>query len=204
MNPVLLKPQAGGAQVIVGGRVAGQASAREYRTLAPGLMPRVLAAFDRLAADVDLVLVDGAGSPAEINLRPGDIANMGFAEAADVPVLLVGDIERGGVIAQIVGTTGLLPPTERARIAGYIVNKFRGDIRLFDGGISAIVERTGLACFGVIPWFDRAVLLPAEDSMALKSPHLPIADAMAPTLSRNAGEGGERRHRRRETGEGPL
>jgi adenosylcobyric acid synthase len=169
MNPVLLKPQAGGAaQVIVGGKVARQASAREYRALAPGLMGQVLAAFDRLAAQADLVLIEGAGSPAEINLRAGDIANMGFAEAADVPVVLVGDIERGGVIAQIVGTVGLLPSAERARLAGYIVNKFRGDIRLFDGGVTAIGERTGLSCFGVVPWFDNAVLLPAEDSMALK------------------------------------
>jgi len=189
MNPVLLKPQAGGAaQVIVGGKVAGHASGREYRALAPGLMGPVLAAFGRLATASDLVIVEGAGSPAEINLRAGDIANMGFAEAADVPVVLVGDIERGGVIAQIVGTVALLPPAERARIAGYVVNKFRGDVRLFDGGVTAIGERTGLSCFGVVPWFDKAALLPAEDSMALKNPHPPIAAAM----------GGERS----ETGEG--
>jgi adenosylcobyric acid synthase len=212
MNPVLLKPQAGGAQIIVGGRVLSQVSAREYRALAPGLMPQVLAAFDRLAAAADLVLIEGAGSPAEINLRAGDIANMGFAEAADVPVVLVGDIERGGVIAQIVGTVALLPAAERARLAGYIVNKFRGDAKLFDAGLAAIGERSGLSCFGVVPWFDQAGLLPAEDSMALKNPHPPIANAMGPSLSRKrarglfisprplAGEGGARSV----TGEGLL
>src|SRR6185437_4556342 len=121
--------------------------------------------------DADLVLVEGAGSPAEINLRPGDIANMGFAEAADLPVVLVGDIERGGVIAQLVGTVALLPEAERARLAGYVVNKFRGDASLFDGGIAAIGERTGLACLGVVPWFEAASHLPAEDSMALARPH---------------------------------
>ena len=171
MNPVLLKPQAGGSvQVILCGRVHETASAREYRVLAPSLLPAVLGAFARVAADAELVLVEGAGSPAEINLRPGDIANMGFAEAADVPVALVGDIDRGGVIAQLVGTHALLSAGERARLAGYIVNKFRGDPRLFDGGITAIGARTGLACFGVVPWFTQAHLLPAEDSMALSEP----------------------------------
>jgi adenosylcobyric acid synthase len=141
--------------------------AREYRALAPSLLPAVLAAFARLSSGADLVLVEGAGSPAEINLRAGDIANMGFAAAADLPVALVGDIDRGGVIAQLVGTHALLPAAERRRLAGYIVNKFRGDPRLFDAGIAAIEERTGLRCFGVVPWFAQAHLLPAEDSMAL-------------------------------------
>jgi adenosylcobyric acid synthase len=173
MNPVLLKPQAGGtAQIVMCGKVLRAASAREYRTLAPSLLPAVLGAFERLAAGVDLVLVEGAGSPAEINLRPGDIANMGFAEAADVPVALVGDIDRGGIIAQLVGTHALLSAAERARLVGCIVNKFRGDVRLFDGGITAIGGRTGLSCFGVVPWFAEAHLLPAEDSMALSAaPH---------------------------------
>ncbi|MGC2521696.1 MAG: cobyric acid synthase [Stellaceae bacterium] len=168
MNPVLLKPQSeGGAQVVVEGRVWGSAAAAEYRRLAPSLLPRVLTAFGRLADIADLVLVEGAGSPAEVNLRAGDIANMGFAEAADVPVVLVGDIERGGVIAQLVGTHLLLSDRERALLAGYVVNKFRGDLRLFDGGIAAIGARTGLRSFGVVPFFPPAALLPAEDTLAL-------------------------------------
>jgi adenosylcobyric acid synthase len=171
MNPVLLKPQAGNsAQIVVCGKVLRSAAAREYRALAPSLLPAVLGAFTRVARGADLVLVEGAGSPAEINLRPGDIANMGFAEAADVPVALVGDIDRGGVIAQLVGTHALLSAVERARLTGTIVNKFRGDPRLFDSGLAAIAERTGLACFGVVPWFSEAHLLPAEDSMALSEP----------------------------------
>ncbi|MGE0257208.1 MAG: cobyric acid synthase [Alphaproteobacteria bacterium] len=208
MNPVLLKPQSDGAsQIVLRGRVHGSASARDYRKLAPTLLPAVLAAFDRLGADADLVLVEGAGSPAEVNLRSGDIANMGFAEAADVPVALIGDIERGGIIAQLVGTHALLSRLERGRIAGYIVNKFRGDSRLFDGGIAAIGERTAWSCFGVVPFFAEASLLPAEDSMALRRyPHPPAAIATGPPsravrerekmgdasipLSRAAGEGG--------------
>src|SRR5271170_1021930 len=159
MNPVLLKPQSeSGAQIVLGGRVWGSASAAEYRRLAPSLLPSVLAACARLAEAADLVLVEGAGSPAEINLRAGDIANMGFAEAADLPVVLVGDIERGGVIAQLVGTSALLSDRERALLAGYIVNKFRGDIGLFDGGIAAIAARTGMQCFGVVPFFPTAVV----------------------------------------------
>jgi len=175
MNPVLLKPQSeGGAQIVVGGQVRGSASAAEYRRLAPSLLPRVLAAFGRLAAAADLVLVEGAGSPAEVNLRAGDIANMGFAEAADVPVVLVGDIERGGVIAQLVGTYALLSASERGLLAGYVVNKFRGDVRLFEGGIAAIGERTGLRAFGVVPYFPAAALLPAEDSLALAPKRNPL------------------------------
>jgi adenosylcobyric acid synthase len=171
MNPVLLKPQAGhSAQIVLCGKVLRAASAREYHALAPSLLPAVLGAFARLSAGADLVLVEGAGSPAEINLRAGDIANMGFAEAADVPVALVGDIDRGGVIAQLVGTHALLSASERARLIGYIVNKFRGDPRLFDGGITAIGAHTGLRCFGIVSWFAEAHQLPAEDSMALSAP----------------------------------
>jgi adenosylcobyric acid synthase len=168
MNPVLLKPQSeSGAQIVLDGRVWGSASASEYRRLAPSLLPSVLAAFARLAEAADLVLAEGAGSPAEINLRAGDIANMGFAEAAGLPVILIGDIERGGVIAQLVGTWALLSDRERALLSGYIVNKFRGNIRLFDGGIAALGERTGLRSFGIVPFFSAASLLPAEDSLAL-------------------------------------
>jgi adenosylcobyric acid synthase len=175
MNPVLLKPQSeGGAQIVLNGRVWGTACAAEYRRLAPSLLPTLLASFERLADAADLVLVEGAGSPAEINLRDGDIANMGFAETADVPVVLVGDIERGGVIAQLVGTFALLSASERALLAGYIVNKFRGDVRLFDGGISALHQRIGLRSFGVVPYFHAAANLPAEDSLALAHHSSPL------------------------------
>jgi adenosylcobyric acid synthase len=187
MNPVLLKPQSeGGAQIVLNGRVWGSASAGEYRRLAPSLLPALLASFSRLNEAADLVLVEGAGSPAEVNLRNGDIANMGFAETADVPVVLVGDIERGGVIAQLVGTVALLSASERALLAGYIVNKFRGEIRLFDGGICALGERTGLRSFGVVPYFPAAANLPAEDSLVL-APHPPAT--RAPPSPRMRGEG---------------
>ncbi len=169
MNPVLLKPQSErGAQVVVAGRVLGTAAARDYQTLRAALLPRVLQSFELLAASADLMLVEGAGSPAEVNLRAGDIANMGFAEAADVPVVLVGDIERGGVLAQICGTHLLLSAAERQRLKGVIVNKFRGDVTLFAGGIEAIRAVTGLGCLGVVPWFERAHELPAEDALALE------------------------------------
>jgi adenosylcobyric acid synthase len=168
MNPVLLKPQSeSGAQIVLHGRVWRAAGAGEYRRLAPGLLPAVLGSFSRLSGAADLVLVEGAGSPAEVNLRAGDIANMGFAEVADVPVVLIGDIERGGVIAQLVGTYTLLSESERALLAGCIVNKFRGDVGLFEGGIAAIAGRTGMRCFGVVPFFGAASALPAEDSLSL-------------------------------------
>src|SRR5262245_58177475 len=168
MNPVLLKPQSEiGAQIVVQGRVWGQAKARDYRSLKPQLMPAVLDSFAKVSAEADLVLVEGAGSPAEINLREGDIANMGFAEAADVPVLLIGDIDRGGVIASIVGTLALLPRDEATRIKGYLINKFRGDPLLFEDGLVTIDRATGLKSVGVVPWFERAHLLPAEDAVAL-------------------------------------
>jgi adenosylcobyric acid synthase len=168
MNPVLLKPQSEiGAQVVVQGKVWGQAKVRDYHTLRPQLLPAVLDSFARLSKEADLVLVEGAGSPAEVNLRDGDIANMGFAEAADLPVLLVGDIDRGGVIASIVGTMILLPKSEAARLRGYLINKFRGDPLLFEDGLTTIDRATGLKSIGVVPWFSQAHLLPAEDAVAL-------------------------------------
>jgi adenosylcobyric acid synthase len=171
MNPVLLKPEGeAGAQVVVRGRMRGSAGARDYLALKRELLPVALASFRRLAAAADLVLVEGAGSAAEINLRAADIANMGFAEAADLPVVLVGDIDRGGVIAQIVGTWTLLPEAERARLGGFIVNKFRGDPALFAGGMAEIARRTGLPALGLVPWLAEAARLPAEDSMALAAP----------------------------------
>ena len=171
MNPVLLKPQSDvGAQVVVRGAVRGNAHAREFQAMKPRLLDAVLDSFGRLCADAELVIVEGAGSPAEINLRAGDIANMGFARAAGVPVALVGDIDRGGVIAQIVGVWTVLDPADRALLAGAVVNKFRGDISLFESGLAAIAERTGLADFGVAPWFAAAARLPAEDAMSAGAP----------------------------------
>ncbi len=169
MNPVLLKPQSEtGSQVIVQGRVHGQAKGRDYQRLKPELMAAVMDSFARVAADADLVLVEGAGSPAEINLRAGDIANMGFATLARVPVVLVGDIDRGGVIASLVGTHAILPPGDREMVVGYLINKFRGDVSLFDDGLLAIGAHTGWPCLGVIPWLKAAARLPAEDSVALE------------------------------------
>ncbi|MFB2606410.1 cobyric acid synthase, partial [Rhizobium phaseoli] len=144
MNPVLLKPQSeNGSQIIVQGRVFGQAKGRDYQRLKPQLLGAVLASFEKVADGADLVIVEGAGSPAEINLRAGDIANMGFATQAGVPVVLVGDIDRGGVIASLVGTHAILADADRAMISGYIINKFRGDVSLFDNGIRAIEGFTG-------------------------------------------------------------
>ncbi|MFD0917729.1 cobyric acid synthase [Pseudahrensia aquimaris] len=169
MNPVLLKPQSEvGSQIVVHGKVWGAAKGRDYQKLKPQLLGAVLESFERLRADADLVIVEGAGSPAEINLRAGDIANMGFATAADVPVVLVGDIDRGGVIASIVGTHTILPDEDRRMIRGYLINKFRGDVSLFDDGLTQIEQFTGWPSFGVIPWLDEARLLPAEDSVALE------------------------------------
>lgn len=169
MNPVLLKPESDiGAQVIVQGKRRATLKARDYARLKPELMRPVLESFARLKAQADLVIVEGAGSPAEVNLRRGDIANMGFAAAADVPVVLIGDIDRGGVIAQLVGTKAVLDPEDAARIKGFIVNRFRGDPSLFDDGYRMIAERTGWQGFGVLPWFARAALLPAEDALDLQ------------------------------------
>ena len=169
MNPILLKPEGErGAQLVVRGRVAGRTQARSYRQLAPRLLPEVMASFRRLSADADLVLVEGAGGAAEVNLRDGDVANMGFAEAADVPVVLVGDIERGGVIASLVGTMVLLEGADRLRVGGYLVNKFRGDPELFMAGCRRIGVETGLRCYGIVPWFEAAQRLPAEDSLGVR------------------------------------
>src|SRR5690349_7057555 len=153
MNPVLLKPESDtGAQVIVQGRRAGTLRAKNYLDKKPELMPAVLDSFVRLAREADIVLVEGAGSPAEINLRAGDIANMGFAAAANVPVVLAGDIDRGGVIASLVGTHAVLEPDERARIHGFLINKFRGEVKLFDAGLDAVTRMTGWPSLGVVPW----------------------------------------------------
>ena len=171
MNPVLLKPETDvGAQVVVQGKRLTTARARDYARLKPTLMGAVLESFNRLKSGYDLVIVEGAGSPAEVNLRPGDIANMGFAEAADVPVILCGDIDRGGVIAQIVGTQAVMDPGDAARVQGFLINKFRGDPSLFDGGYRMIEARTGWRGFGVAPWFAEAWKLPAEDALDIGAP----------------------------------
>jgi len=168
MNPVLLKPQSEtGSQIVVQGQVVGAAKARDYQAWKPNLLPRVLESFARLKAEADIVLVEGAGGAAEINLRLGDIANMGFAQAAGVPVVVIGDIERGGVIAQIVGTRVVLDAQDAARVGGFLVNKFRGDPSLFEDGMRRIEALSGWPAFGLIPHFPEAARLPAEDALAL-------------------------------------
>lgn len=170
MNPVLLKPETDtGAQVILRGQRHATLSARDYAREKPLLMSAIVDSFRTLASGADLIVVEGAGSPAEINLRAGDLANMGFAEAAGVPVVLAGDIDRGGVIAQLVGTQAVLDTADAARIKGFIVNRFRGDPTLFDAGMAAIAERTGWRALGLVPWFGDAWRLPAEDVMDLAS-----------------------------------
>ncbi len=168
MNPVLLKPQSDiGAQVVVQGRVIGNAKARAYQAMKPQLMDAVLESFGRLCAEADIVLVEGAGSASEVNLRKGDIANMGFARAADVPVVMIGDIDRGGVIASLVGTKAVLDAEDAAMIQGFIVNKFRGDPSLFEDGMTRIAELTGWQGLGLVPVFSDAARLPAEDALGL-------------------------------------
>ena len=171
MNPVLLKPQSDvGAQLIVRGQMAGTWRAAGYQAQKGELLGTVLESFRRLEAEADLVIVEGAGSPAEINLRAGDIANMGFARAADVPVVLVGDIDRGHVIAALVGARAVLDAEDAAMVRGFLINKFRGDPRLFDDGRSEIVRRTGWRDFGMVPWLAAASRLPAEDAVVLERP----------------------------------
>ncbi|WP_296599534.1 cobyric acid synthase [Phenylobacterium sp.] len=169
MNPVLLKPQSDtGAQLVVRGRMAGTWQAAGYQNRKASLLPTVIESFRHLAAEADLVLVEGAGSPAETNLRANDIANMGFAHAADVPVVLIGDIDRGHVIASLVGAHAVLDRADRGRIKGFLVNKFRGDPRLFDAGRAEIAARTGWADLGMAPWLAAAARLPAEDAVVLE------------------------------------
>lgn len=168
MNPILLKPESEtGAQIVVHGRMRGHAKAGAYQAMKAELLGAVLESHGYLKAEADLIIVEGAGSPAEINLRAGDIANMGFAEAVDAPVVLIGDINRGGVIASLVGTKAVMSEADARRVAGFIVNKFRGDLSLFDGGVAEIERRTDWPCLGVAPWFAEASKLPAEDAVAL-------------------------------------
>jgi adenosylcobyric acid synthase len=168
MNPVLLKPQSDiGSQVVVLGQVVGNAPARDFQRMKAALLPRIVEAFESLRAEADIVLVEGAGSAAEVNLRADDIANMGFARAGGVPVVLIGDIDRGGVIAQIVGTKAVIEAEDAAIVAGFLVNKFRGDPSLFHPGMDIIQGHTGWPALGLIPHFPDAARLPAEDAVAL-------------------------------------
>jgi adenosylcobyric acid synthase len=169
MNPVLLKPQSEtGAQIVVQGRVYGTAKAAAFQKMKPELLSAVLESFAKLRAEADLVLVEGAGSASEINLRTNDIANMGFARAADVPVVLIGDIDRGGVIASLVGTQAVIDAADAVLIRGFIVNKFRGDPALFADAMNFIAAKTGWGALGLVPFFPDARLLPAEDALALE------------------------------------
>lgn len=165
MNPVLLKPCSDvGSQVIVLGEVRGQMPAREYFRYKKQLFPEILAAYDSLAVENDVIVVEGAGSPAEINLRADDIVNMGLAQRVDAPVLLAGDIDRGGVFAQLYGTVALLQPEEQERIAGLVINKFRGDLEILRPGLAMLEEKTGKPVLGVVPYLH--VDVDDEDSLA--------------------------------------
>jgi adenosylcobyric acid synthase len=176
MNPVLLKPQSEvGSQIVVQGKLFGNARAREYQSLKPRLMPYVLDSFARLKTQSDLVLVEGAGSASEVNLRANDIANMGFARMADVPVVLIGDIDRGGVIASLCGTASVLDPDDAPLIKGFIVNKMRGDPTLFANGMAFVAERTGWKALGLVPHFGDAHRLPAEDVLGLEASAASVA-----------------------------
>ena len=171
MNPVLLKPQADhSSQLIVHGKVRGTLGSGNFREARGALLDEVMASYRRLHAQCDIMVVEGAGSPAEINLRAGDIANMGFARAANVPVILVGDIDRGGVIAAIVGTRAVIDPADAAMIRGFIINKFRGDPALFEDGYRQIEAISGWRGFGVVPWLSATARLPSEDAVILEKP----------------------------------
>jgi adenosylcobyric acid synthase len=191
MNPVLLKPQSDiGAQVIVRGKIDGTLNARDFQSRKRALLGLAVESFQMLAAEADLVLVEGAGSPAETNLRTNDIANMGFAHAANLPVVLVGDIDRGHVIAALVGAHTVLDPPDRDRIQGFLINKFRGDPGLFDAGRQEIAARTGWRDLGMVPWLGAARGLPAEDAVVLEREGPAAAGRrvkiVAPLLSRIA------------------
>jgi adenosylcobyric acid synthase len=167
MNPVLLKPGSDRrSQVVVLGRAEGEADAAQYRHHAARLLEVALGSLTQLRREYDVVICEGAGSPAEINLRATDVANMGLARAAGLPVIVVGDIDRGGVFAALYGTLALLEPADQALVAGFVINKFRGDRELLEPGVRMLHQLTGRAAFGTLPWTDR-LRLDAEDSLAL-------------------------------------
>lgn len=190
MNPVLLKPQSDfGSQIVVLGKATGNAQGDYYRAHRETLLATVIESFEILKQQADVVLVEGAGSPAEINLRNGDIANMGFATATDTPVVLIGDIDRGGVIASLVGTHSLLPVEEQNLICGFLINKFRGDVSLFEEGVTAIEQRTTWPSFGILPFVHAVRNLPAEDAVVLEQGNHTTGDGIliaVPMLSRIA------------------
>ncbi len=185
MNPVLLKPQSDrGAQVILRGRVHGNMDALDYHAYKAKAMQTVIDAWRDLSSRYDVIIAEGAGSPAEINLRTNDIANMGFAEAADCPVLLVGDIDKGGVFAQLVGTLELVSDSERARTRGFIINRFRGDVALLDSGLDWLAERTGKPVLGVLPYL-HGLVIDAEDSVGTSgSSEADALNVIVPVLPR--------------------
>ena len=190
MNPVLLKPNSDlGAQVVIHGQARFNLNAREYQAYKPRAMEAVLQSYERLRGRYDAVLVEGAGSPAEINLRAGDIANMGFAEAVDCPVVIVADIDRGGVFAHLVGTLDCLSESERARVRGFIINRFRGDLSLLQPGIDWLEARTGKPVFGVVPYlmgmhFDAEDMLPGErHALATRTDALRVIVPALPRIS---------------------
>lgn len=165
MNPVLLKPNTDiGAQVIIHGKVLQDMDAKAYHAFKPKVMSYVMESFNRLQAEYKTVMIEGAGSPAEINLRDHDIANMGFAEEADIPVIIVADIDRGGVFAHLYGTLALLSESEQARVAGFVINRFRGDIALLENGLEWLEEKTGKPVIGVLPYL-HGLMLEAEDAI---------------------------------------
>ena len=188
MNPILLKPSSDvGSQVIVMGQVRGQMPAREYFRYKKQLIPEILAAYHSLAAEYDVIVIEGAGSPAEINLKADDIVNMGLAKLVDAPVLLAGDIDRGGVFAQLYGTVALLDPAERARVKGLVINKFRGDAGILRPGLASLEAMTGVPVLGVVPYLRVAIddedsLAPALTETAARKP-LDVAVVRLPRIS---------------------
>ena len=188
-NPVLLKPESDRrSQIVMHGHPVGALEADRFVSDRSSLLQPVLGSFDHLKDNADIVIVEGAGSPAETNLRAGDIANMGFARAGDVPVILAGDIDRGGVIASLVGTHVVLDTDDRSMIRGYLINKFRGDVGLFDAGLVDITARTTWPSLGVVTWSRDLVALPAEDAVELEAADRGIGDIriVVPMLSRIA------------------
>ena len=197
MNPVLLKPQTDrSSQLVVQGRAVSTVDGARYMAERGALLAPIMASFERLADTFDLILVEGAGSPAETNLRARDVANMGFARRAGVPVCLLGDIDRGGVIAALVGTQAVLEPADAALITGFAVNKFRGDPALFTAGVRDIERRTGWPCRGVIPWCAAARRLPQEDAVVLQQPEGAVGRRRPPAAHRGAAVVAHRQLRR--------